>query len=169
MNLIIRKAILEDAVACAEIHCRGWETAYADLIPAEYLAQRRAQRPQRWRDILSGGGKGDTFVSVLDGDVVGFMSVGPPFDESLDDTFYEVYSIYLHPDVYRQGIGRALMEHAHDLASEKGKTAMALYVFEDNAPSRRFYEACGYRPDGAGEVSEYGGRQLKTLRYRREL
>jgi len=167
-DLIIRKALLEDAPACAEIHSRGWESAYADLVPAEYLAQRRTQRPERWRDILSGGGKGDTFVAVLDGSVVGFMGVGPAQDDDLDGTFYEVYSLYLHPDVYRLGIGRALIEHAHALAREKGKAAMALWVFEENAPSRRFYEACGYRPDGRWDTSEYG-RVLRSVRYTTKL
>jgi len=166
MNLTIRKAVLDDAPACAEIHSRSWEVAYADFVPPETFAQRRARNPEKWRELLSGGGKGDTFVAVLEGSVVGFMSAGPPFDESLDDTFYELYSIYLHPDVFRQGIGRQLMEHAHTLAREHGKTAVALYVFEDNTSSRRFYEACGYRPDGAWAVSEYGGRPpLKSLRY----
>ena len=168
-SLEIRKGTIDDAPAVAEVHSRSWEVAYADLVSAEFLAQRRAERPERWRDILSGGGKSDIFVSVLDGNVVGFMSVGPPRDEDLGDAFYEVYAIYLHPDVYRRGIGRQLMELAHTLARTKGKTSMALWVFEDNAPSRRFYEACGYQPDGAWEVEEYGGRPLRSLRYVKEI
>ncbi|MDR2687789.1 MAG: GNAT family N-acetyltransferase [Oscillospiraceae bacterium] len=168
MDIRIRKAILDDAPACAEIHCRGWETAYADIVPAQYLAQRRPQRPARWQANLSQPDH-EIYVPVLDGNVVGFLSLRQPdAHENLPGCYYEVGGIYLDPTVYRQGIGRRLMAFAEDRAREKGKTAMMLWVFEDNAPSRRFYEACGYRPDGTGETSDYG-RPLRAVRYVKEI
>jgi len=168
MELHIRPAVLDDAPACAEIHSRGWEAAYADFIPAEAIAERRARRPTQWPEWLASG-KSNHYVPVLDGQVVGFISLGQPnARENLPDCTCEVGGLYLHPSVYRQGIGRKLMAFAEERAREKGKTAMMLWVFEDNALSRRFYEACGYRPDSAMEEHEYG-RMLRSLRYVKEI
>ena len=164
----IRPATIADAPACAEIHCRGWEAAYADIVPAQAIAQKNAARPAAWPGYLASG-QYAYYVPVLDGKVVGFVSLGQPgANENLPAYYCEIAAIYLHPSVYRQGIGRQLMAFAEDRAREKGKTAMMLWVFEDNAPSRRFYEACGYRPDSATEEREYG-RTLRSLRYVKEL
>ena len=167
-EITIRKAAIDDAPACAEIHCRSWEAAYSDFVPAEYLAQRRPNRLEKWQGYLVSG-LYEYYVPVLDGKVVGFLSLRPPDEhENLPDCYYEVAAIYLDPSVYRQGIGRQLMAFAEEQARALGKTALMLWVFEDNAPSRRFYEACGFRHDGASEIHEYG-RPLRVLRYVKEL
>jgi len=167
LNLTIRPATIADAPALAEIHSRGWETAYADIVPAQAIAERRPRRPAQWQAWLSR--PHEISAAVLDGQVVGFLSLRRPEpNENLPDHYYEVGGIYLHPEVYRQGIGRKLMAFAEEQARAKGKSAMMLWVFEDNAPSRRFYEACGYRPDSATEEREYG-RTLRSLRYVKEI
>jgi len=170
MELLIRPAVLSDAPACAEIHSLGWEAAYAGIVPAEAIAERRARRPAQWPEWLASG-RYDYYVPVLDGRVVGFLSIRPPqASENLPGKYYEVGGLYLHPSIYRQGIGRQLMAFAETKAREKGKTAMMLWVFEDNAPSRRFYEACGYRWDGIGiQVDQEHGRTLRSLRYVKEI
>jgi len=166
--ITIRPATIDDAPACAEIHCRGWEAAYADLIPAEAIAKKNAERPAAWPGYLASG-KFDYYVAVLDGNVVGFLSLREPeASENLPDCYYEVGGIYLHPSVYRQGIGRQLMTFAEEQARALGKNSMMLWVFEDNAPSRRFYEACGYHPDGAVQNHEYG-KTLRSVRYVKEI
>ena len=168
ITITIRKAELPDAPACAEIHCRGWEAAYAGLIPAEAIAKKNAERPAAWPGYLASG-RYDYYVAVLDGRVVGFLSLREPeAHENLPGCYYEVSGIYLHPSVYRQGIGRKLMAFAETQARAKGKNAMMLWVFEGNAPSRRFYEACGYRPDGAVQTHEYG-KTLRSVRYVKDI
>jgi len=168
MNLIIRRATIDDAPACAEIHSRSWEVAYAGLVPAESIAERRTRRPAQWQANLSRDGHG-VYVPVLDGKAVGFLSLrSPDARENLPDHYYELGGIYLHPDVYRQGIGRKLMAFAEEHARSLDKTAMMLWVFEENEGSRRFYEACGYSPDGKTDISEYG-KPLVTMRYVKKI
>jgi hypothetical protein len=41
----------------------------------------------------------------------------------------------------------------------------ALWVLEDSERSRRFYEAGGWRPDGAAVVDTTDGAALTKLRY----
>ena len=167
-KIVIRKATIDDAPACAEIHCRGWEAAYADLIPTEIIARKNATRPAAWPGYLASG-LFDYYVAALEGDVVGFLSMRQPdAHENLPGCYYEVGALYLRPPVYRRGIGRQLMAYAEEQARSLGKTALMLWVLEENAPSRRFYEACGYRPDGASQVNEYG-RTLRSLRYVKEI
>src|SRR5436309_2361755 len=36
-RITIRAAVAADAAAVAELHVRGWQWAYRDLLPAEYL------------------------------------------------------------------------------------------------------------------------------------
>ena len=167
-EITIREAELSDAAACAEIHSRGWEAAYADIIPMEYIAQKNAARPAAWPGYIAGDLYA-YYVAVLEGKVVGFLSLRQPEEqENLPEYYYEVGALYLHPSVYRQGIGRQLMCFAEERAREKKKSAMMLWVLEDNAPSRRFYEACGYGPDGRTDICEYG-RELAAVRYVKEI
>jgi GNAT superfamily N-acetyltransferase len=58
--------------------------------------------------------------------------------------------LYVHPDAIGTGIGHALFEHA----TRVRPTGFDLWVFQQNARARRFYEAHGCRAveftDGAG-------------------
>ncbi|MDR2687788.1 MAG: GNAT family N-acetyltransferase [Oscillospiraceae bacterium] len=168
MSLEIRKATIDDAPAVAEVHTRAYEMAYTGIIPADKLAQMCADHPKRRKENLSRQDH-TTHVAVLDHRIVGFFNFGPCHCDDLGERYYQVYAIYLHPDCHRRGIGKAMMDYAHARARERGKTAMMLWVFEENAPARRFYEACGYQPDGTLRIDDFGGRPVKGLRYRREL
>jgi len=165
MQIEIRKAAIEDAEAIAEVQSRSWEAAYAGIVPAETIARKNAGRRERWRKNLSAPSRFTTWAAVLEGRVVGFMSLALPEDEDLDERYYELCAIYLHPDVFRRGMGRRMAEYAFDLAREAGKSRMAVYVLEANAAARGFYEACGFRPDGKVAEAAVG----TTLRYIREV
>jgi len=54
----------------------------------------------------------------------------------------------------RQGIGRALMERAEELAREMAVTGLRLYVNVENPGAGRLYESCGYRKNGTAEFME---------------
>src|ERR687884_288174 len=50
----IREATVEDSDALARVQLGSWRTAYADLLPADYLAHfTHAEQAQDWRDMLS--------------------------------------------------------------------------------------------------------------------
>jgi ribosomal protein S18 acetylase RimI-like enzyme len=60
----------------------------------------------------------------------------------------EVVAIYVRPDRQSRGAGRALMDAAVDALRAAGAREMRLWVLEENASSRRFYERYGLAPDG---------------------
>lgn len=77
----------------------------------------------------------------------------------------EVGGFFVDPALQRQGIGRALMDHAREL---RGR--LELDVFEENEQGRRFYDRYGFRRVG-DHVHEATGRvelrlELPELRVR---
>jgi RimJ/RimL family protein N-acetyltransferase len=59
----------------------------------------------------------------------------------------------------------ATLEYLAAIACAK----VTLWVLDSNARARRFYEAAGFRPDGAVKVDDSHGFVLRELRYRRQL
>ncbi|MCL2531307.1 MAG: GNAT family N-acetyltransferase [Oscillospiraceae bacterium] len=162
-----RLAVLTDAPDMAEIHARSWEVAYKDIIPAEYIKEKNTTRPALWQCILSEENT-TRYVVQTDGKTVGLLAFGSPDDDDLDDSVYDLQGLYLHPTVFRQGIGALATNFAFNAARALGKTAMVVWVFEDNTNSVIFYEKCGFVADGKTKTLSYG-KPLQCIRMRCEL
>ncbi|QXI30727.1 GNAT family N-acetyltransferase [Pseudomonas vanderleydeniana] len=108
---MIRSALPSDAKAIAQIHVGSWQSAYRDLMPAEYLnslGANLARRESHWfRSIEADECK--VFVAELDGQVVGWISLGASRDEDAAATNTgEVMAIYVLADFWQMGVGLAL-------------------------------------------------------------
>ena len=103
-----------------------------------------------------------------DGRVVGFADTGPGRDESAPppEGAGEVYAIYLAPEARGRGYGRALFARAIEDLQARGFDPIVVWVFEDNPIGRRFYEAAGFRPDGARYTIDFDGTPIDEIRYR---
>jgi ribosomal protein S18 acetylase RimI-like enzyme len=157
MDVEVRPAGIEDADGIAEVHVRTWQAAYAGIVPEAYLASldvaALAERRRGWlAEAAAGTTEYRTLVAVDDrGRIIGFVSFGPYRLElgRMDRSVGEVQAIYVHPDAQGLGVGRALMDGAVTALADRGAAELRLWVFEDNAPSRRFYERYGLATDGA--------------------
>lgn len=167
MELTIKKATAADAQEIAQVHMRSWETAYAGIIPDEFIREKNKTRPALWQQILSGDNDRHYIIRLGDR-AAGIMSVAPPQDEDLGDSFYELHGLYLHPDFIGRGVGAQAMDYALDLARSLGKKTMVVYVLKENTAARRFYQRCGFTCDGAQKQAEYG-KTFSIIRYRREI
>ena len=167
MNITIRLAVPADAPDMAEVHMRSWESAYKDIIPMEYIKEKNASRPALWQKIITDENT-TQYVIQREGETIGIMCVAPPQDDDVDDNFYELHGIYLHPDYYRQGVGTQAMEFAFDKARGLGKKVMTVWVFADNTNSIKFYEKCGFTADGKTKILNCG-KPLTAIRMRRDL
>ncbi len=171
-GLLIRRAGLADARAIAEVVVAGWRAAYRGMLPDDFLDGLRVDvREMAWRerlarDVAAGA---PTWVVERAGRVVGFVSSGPPRDEDVRSPAAEIYAIYVLEDEWRQGLGRALLDTAVDHWRRGGAKTMVLWVFEDNARARGFYEAMGWQPDGGRQALELGGTSAVEVRYRAHL
>ena len=88
----------------------------------------------------------DTWLFEREGIVVGFISL----------IGNEVGGIFVHSEYHRQGIGRALMDHARGL-----RGVLELDVFENNLVGRKFYENYGFIQVGEHVHEETGLIQLR--------
>ncbi len=165
----LRRATGADAVAVAEMHVRAWQTAYRGIVPDAFLDSLDvAARASRYSFDRSGPGDPETWVAVDGEDVVGMVSISPSRDEDLPG-LGEVRALYVAPDRWRSGAGSALLATAERLLADTGYTEALLWVLEDNARGRGFYEAAGWDPDGQTKTVAIGGRELVEVRYRNAL
>jgi GNAT superfamily N-acetyltransferase len=166
---IIRRAVAGDARAIAEVGVKGWQAAYRGLLPDDFLAGLSvAARETAWRTMLEADADGDapSWVAELDGEVVAFLSSGPPRDEDVRRPAAEFYAIYVLPSAWRRGLGRALMKTSIDHWRAVHVTVLVLWVLEQNGQGRAFYESVGWRPDGGRQAISLGGVTTIEIRYR---
>lgn len=169
----IRPADVEDADRIAEVHVRSWRGAYRGLIPQEYLdGLDTAERAGLWVRITGrvDRTRSDVLLAEEDGRLLGFAAFGPTRDEGEDPELTgEVAAIYLDPAAWSTGCGRVLMASALDRLAAAGYEQATLWVLDTNARARRFYEAAGFRADGAEKPDDRGTFTLREVRYRRPL
>ena len=161
----IRPASPEDALAIETIRVHGWQSAYRHVYPAADLDALPID-PERWRSRLHVPPPGwTTMVCEHEGRVVGFASAGPSRDE---DELGELYAIYVEPEAWSTGAGRALMAAAEQRLSSEYDAAL-LWVLEDNPRARGFYERGGWVPDGVRKAEERLGVRAPEVRYRKDF
>jgi GNAT superfamily N-acetyltransferase len=90
-------------------------------------------------------------------------------DDAPGGSVGEVAAIYLVPEVWGKGYGRALMTAALSALKDSGFSSATLWVLEGNARARRFYEAAEWFLDGAVKQDELRGFVMHEVRYRHQL
>jgi len=170
MAVTIRRATADDASSVATIQVHGHRFAYAGILPQPASDEEWiARRTEAWRPQLAPHPTRHAFVAERDGRAVGFVTVGPADDESLPATSGKLFALYLEPDVIGSGVGRALLERGVEDLRASGFADAVLWVLEENARARRFYERAGWAFDGTRKDELRDGHARHELRYRREL
>jgi GNAT superfamily N-acetyltransferase len=165
MAVEIRPSRAEDGEALARVHERGWRISYAGLVdPARVLSRPFAERVAQWTRYAAGGGV-PMWAADDGGEVVGAIAAGRSRDGDAPPGTAEVVALYVDPDRQREGIGTALLARAVEEMRAGGYTRATLWTLRHSAQSTSFYEANGWRRDGATKVD----RGLEQARYAREL
>jgi GNAT superfamily N-acetyltransferase len=166
----IRRAAPDDAPAIAAVDAGSGAAAFRGLLPERYLANVSvAGRAERWRVRLADPeSRAATWVAEdVAGTVVGFCHVGPSPDDG-GEAVGHLHALYVLPEWAGRGIGSALLAVAvAALAADFAEAT--LWVLAGNAPARTFYEARGWRPDGAESEDAVVGGFAVSVRYRRRL
>jgi ribosomal protein S18 acetylase RimI-like enzyme len=85
---------------------------------------------------------------VLAGDkAAGFTQLYPSFTSVGLQRIWILYDLFVHPDFRRQGVRRALLARAHQLARDSSAQRVELSTAVDNHQAQALYEAMGYRRD----------------------
>ncbi|MBX7466113.1 N-acetyltransferase family protein [Streptomyces sp. NPDC001571] len=167
----VRKMSEADVEAVSAIRVRGWQTAYAGILPGSYLeamtVESDADQRRQWFSLPHR--QSVDLVAVDAGVPVGWINYGPfRSGESGEPGVRtgEINALYVRPDLTGRGIGRALLGEAHAWLRSQEYRAAVLWVLDGNRGARRFYERAGYRADGPTQTEVYDGLAVAELRYR---
>jgi ribosomal protein S18 acetylase RimI-like enzyme len=100
-------------------------------------------------------------VAIDEGNVVGFTAVHPQEGE--------LFLLFVHPRHAGRGIGRTLLDAAHEALRAAGCREAFLYTHEENERALAVYEAAGYRRDGSVRESDFRGMRLREPRLVKRL
>jgi ribosomal protein S18 acetylase RimI-like enzyme len=131
-------------------------------ISANLLANR-CSPPEEWDKTVIEHAPPNVLLVAIDesGNVVGFSAVHPREGE--------MFLLFVHPEHAGRGVGRALLDAAHEALRAAGCREAFLYTHEANERALAVYEASGYRRDGYVRESDFRGVHLREPRLVKSL
>lgn len=162
-----REATAEDAGLISYIHATSWRGAYRGLIAEDYL--NRLPNDYWVPSVRSWLSSGQLYGLILleDGRPVGSCLYGRGRDEAYGD-WGEIVSLYLLPEVIRQGLGGQLLEEALRLLQADGYTRFYLWAIDGNTAADAFYRKHGFQPTDDRVRFQIGGQDVVDVRYVKE-
>lgn len=145
-QLKIRAAIVSEQAALEELQRRASLNNPGDR---EALLAHPEAIELPLRQIEAGG----VFVAEVDGSVAGFAAILPR-----EDGDSELDAIFVEPEAWRQGVGRALVEYCCAAARSAG--CASLHV-AGNPHAEGFYRLCGFELLGTKQMQFGVGLLMK--------
>lgn len=167
-NAIIRWANPKDSKALALIHTAGWQAAYKGIIPDEILDNISVEKRSKYFEAALTEGRDETALIEVDTITAGFLTLGHNRDEDLDNTYGEIWGLYLLPQYWDRGIGRRLMEWGTQELINRGYKYATLWVLVDNNRGKNFYFKLGFLQESKVKEIQIG-KLLKEERLIKEL
>jgi GNAT superfamily N-acetyltransferase len=150
-----------------ELQLESWRVGFVPILPKEFRVPDADSFGPRLAEALRGEGVSST-LAMEGPELLGWVTFGVNRDRDASAVDGEVRSIFVHPDVWRSGVGSALLEHALKELYGQGYRAATLWSFDDNDRANGFYERHGFTRDGAEQRREFSAGALE-VRYRRVL
>jgi GNAT superfamily N-acetyltransferase len=167
----VRKAKVEDASGIASVHVRSWQVAYRGHMPDEFLDGLDVEkRTNMWRALTLDPVKIIFVAEDSESNIEGFSALGPSRDADANPSTAEVSAIYVHPEKWGKGIGRALLSTSLEQVRKREFNQITLWVLEANQRARSFYESFGFIHDGAiKDDDHWKSFAVREVRYRLNL
>jgi ribosomal protein S18 acetylase RimI-like enzyme len=163
----VRTAAPGDLYGAAQARVASWRAAFTGLVPQDFLdGMDPAAIASSWRDSLAAG-RSRLYVAAVGEVIVGYAGVGPERDETAPAGTGELYALFVHPQWWGSGAGRALTDAAVADLEAAGCTRVWLWVLEPNSRARSFYRRYGFTETPDRTVSSLG--DLPELRCTLEL
>jgi ribosomal protein S18 acetylase RimI-like enzyme len=178
------EATAADCGEIGEVHLRSVRQAYRHIYAAAVLDSRSVTQSQAfWRELLARG-EAQLFVARDEQQaprrtqraagerslVAGFTAFGASRDEGAAPHCGEIWAIYVAPERWGQGVGRALCSAAFARLRADGFSRVTLWVLAENERAIRFYRGVGFAPEPASARRfERDGAQIGELRMTRSL
>ncbi len=147
MALSIRKAETSDYEELSALFEEG-DAWHREHLPRIFQKPEGVVRSREYiRGLLADEGSA-LFVAELEGRLVGLISAvireAPDVPLFVPRRYAIIDNVVVKAGYRRAGIGRALMERAHEWAVEAGVESVELNVWEFNAGALEFYRGLGY-------------------------
>ena len=122
------------------------------------LARNPMFSPEEWDNVVIEHAPPNALLVAIDetGNLIGFTAVHPRDGE--------MYLLFVHPEHAGRGVGRALLDAAHEALRNAGCREAFLYTHEENVRALAVYEAAAYRRGGSVRESDFRGVHLRELR-----
>jgi ribosomal protein S18 acetylase RimI-like enzyme len=176
----LREATPEDADAIADVAADAWwaaassalspdavRTALADLYDAEFLhevaAEAAAEADFRFLVAVAEGEDGGEPAGEAEGEVVGFASAAREWADEA-----ELFTLYVTPDRWSEGIGTALLEALASWAADRGAERLVCSALAENAVAVGFLESRGFERTREVEA-EVGGQTVAECEFEKPL
>ena len=164
---MIRLADKNDAMRVAEIIVYGWRFAYSNIID-EKILYKNLSVVKRYHSLIETLEKEHNFYVYEDNDILkGIFVIGDSREDEDKNIDYgnvtlELNAIYVEPAFKHQGIGSKLIEECEALAKSKDKKEIKLWVLDDNAIARAFYEKHGFElTDSKKKLEQLGANEVR--------
>jgi GNAT superfamily N-acetyltransferase len=170
-DVSVRVAWAADAEAIAATQVRAWQAAYADVLPAEVLAQLPvAAFSERWRFSIERPreARQRVLVALERARVRGFAATAPATDADADPaTDAELAEFVVDPDAVHAGHGSRLLHAAVDTMRADRFARATIWLTPTDDPVRSFLAAQGWAADGAHrELDLYGDGSVTVKQIR---
>ncbi|MFL5892411.1 MAG: GNAT family N-acetyltransferase [Solirubrobacterales bacterium] len=166
MTVVVRPARPEDVEEIVEVAIEAWREGYRGVVAPNLMPDRHALRARIQERVAERGPP--IAVGGLDTGVRGWITFGASRDTGVAPSVGEIWAINVHPNSWRRGIGRELVGYAVDRLATESFSEVTLWTFRDTPRSRSFYEALGFRADGAMQRRHASGGAVE-VRYRMSL
>lgn len=147
--LNIRPFLSDDIQACATLHKASRRESEKNVIMDcdldRYDLDHFVKNWTEWSQYK----ETKILIAEKDNKIIGFILFGkirtrPNFDRGVVPRYSaEIYALYVHPDHFRQGVGKALFARACLNLIDQKLTSMVLWAFEKNKRACDFYESMG--------------------------
>jgi ribosomal protein S18 acetylase RimI-like enzyme len=153
--MTIRRAIASDAQTIGAVFDAAVREGWTYL---GEIAREPMFPPDEWDTLVIEHAPPNLLLVAVDerDRVMGFTAVHPPEGE--------MFLLFVHPEHAGCGVGRALLDAAHEALRAAGCREVFLYTHEENARALAVYEAAGYRRDGSVRESDFRGVHLREPR-----
>jgi len=153
----IRAAIATDAAAIAEIYNQGIE----DRVATYETRWRSGEDQQAWLQSIAG--RYPAIVAQVDGEIIGWAGAAPYRDRECYRGIGE-FSMYVHRDWRRRGVGDLLLAGLITEAERLGLWKLLSRIFPFNDASRALCRKHGFREVGVYEKhARLDGRWLDVV------
>lgn len=166
--MMLRSARPGDERDVSAVHVRSWQVGYRGILDDAYLdALRPNDRASVYTFADTAPESPHTILAVHDGAVLGFATCSPSHDADRPASG-ELIALYVDPDSWHVGVGRALLVAARTHLRRTHDSAL-LWVLMGNERAQAFYRRDGWSHDGTSREGEAHGAAFKELRFERRL